>query len=90
MYLGGHVGALQDAGIPLARSVNEGNHRVWVQPSDPEGLWEQSLAKPSVHVDYVVAIEGDPVADAMRAQNLPAIAHIAVDGQPPATLYRAR
>jgi hypothetical protein len=38
----------------------------------------------------VVAIEGDPVADAMRAQNLPAIAHIAVDDQPPATLYRAR
>ena len=90
MFLGGHVGALQDAGIPLARSVNEGNHRVWVQPSDPEGLWERSLANPSAHVDYVVAIEGDPVADAMRAQNLPAIAHIAVDGQPPAMVYRAR
>jgi len=90
MYLGGHVGALQDAGIPLARSVNEGNHRVWVQPYDPEGLWERSLANPSAHVDYVVAIEGDPVADAMRAQNLPAIAHIAVDGQPSATVYRAR
>ena len=27
MYLGSHVGALQQAGIPLARSVNEGNHR---------------------------------------------------------------
>jgi len=90
MYLGGHVGAMQQAGIPLARSVNEGNHRVWVQPSDPEGLWERTLANPSAHVDYVVAIEGDPVADAMRAQNLPAIAHIVVDGQPPATLYRAR
>jgi hypothetical protein len=90
MFLGGHVGALQDAGIPIARSVNEGNHRVWVQPSDPEGLWERSLANPSANVDYVVAIEGDPVADAMRTQNLPAIAHIAVDGQPSATLYRAR
>jgi len=90
MYLGGHVGALQQAGIPLARSVNEGNHRVWVQPSDPEGLWERSLANPTAHVDYVVAVEGDPVADAMRAQNLPAIAHITVEGQPAATIYRAR
>jgi hypothetical protein len=90
MYLGGHVGALQQAGIPLARSVNEGNHRVWVQPSDPEGLWERSLANPTAHVDYVVAVEGDPVADAMRAQTPPAIAHITVEGQPAATIYRAR
>src|SRR5205823_12657137 len=27
MYLGDHVGALQRAGIPLARVINEGNHR---------------------------------------------------------------
>ena len=90
MYLGGHVGALQDAGIPLARSVNEGNHRVWVQPSDPDGLWERSLADPAGHVDYVVAIEGDPVADAMRGKGLPVVATIEVRGQPTATVYRAR
>jgi hypothetical protein len=90
MYLGGHVGALQQAGIPLARSVNEGNHRVWVQPSDPDGLWERTLANPPAHVDYVVAIEGDPVDDAMHAQKLPVLAHINVAGQPPATIYRTR
>ena len=90
MYLGGHVGALQEAGIPLARSVNEGNHRVWVQPSDPEGLWERSLADPAAHVDYVIAIEGDPVADAMWGKNLPVVASIQVPGQPMAKLYRAR
>lgn len=90
MYLGGHVGALQDAGIPLARSVNEGNHRVWVQPSDPEGLWERSLANPAAFVDYVVAIEGDPVADAMRGKTLPVVASIVVPGQPMARLYQAR
>jgi hypothetical protein len=88
MYLGGHVGALQQAGIPLRRSVNEGNHRVWVQPADPEGLWERSLANPAQLVDFVVAIDGDPVADATRTQALVAIAHIAVDGQPHATIYR--
>src|SRR5207248_6236360 len=29
MYLGDHVGALQQAGIPLRRVINEGNHRTW-------------------------------------------------------------
>jgi hypothetical protein len=90
MYLGSHVGALQQAGIPLARSVNEGNHRVWMQPSDSDGLWERSLAHPADHVDYVIAIDGDPVADAMRGQSLPALVHIHVGGQPAATVYKAR
>jgi hypothetical protein len=90
MYLGSHVGALEEAGIPLARSVNEGNHRVWMQPSDPQGLWERSLANPAAHVDYVVAFEGDPVADAMRSRTLPALVHIEVQGQASATIYRAR
>ena len=35
MYLGDHVGALQQAGIPLKRVINEGNHRVWKQPLIP-------------------------------------------------------
>jgi hypothetical protein len=90
MYLGNHVGALQQAGIPLRRSVNEGNHRVWVQPSDPNGIWERSLAHPPEFVDYVVAMDGDPVADAMRAQSLSAVDRIQVEGQPVATIYRAR
>src|SRR5437762_4941508 len=38
MYLGDHVGAVQQAGIPLRRVINEGNHRTWRQPADPEGL----------------------------------------------------
>ena len=90
MYLGNHVGALQQAGIPLRRSVNEGNHRVWMQPSDPEGLWERSLANPAQSVDYVVAMAGDPVADALRSRSLPVVSRVAVEGQPAATIYRAR
>src|SRR5262249_20285187 len=52
MYLGDHVGAVQRAGIPLARIIHEGNHRTWKQPRDPEGLWERALADPSGLADY--------------------------------------
>ena len=47
MYSGGHVGALQRAGISLSRVINEGNHRPWKGASDPEGLWERALKDPA-------------------------------------------
>jgi hypothetical protein len=90
MYLGEHVGALQDAGIPLKRTINEGNHRVWKQPSDPHGLWEQALADPARFADFAVAFEGDPVWDAMHARGLPALTIIAVNGQRKATIFQTR
>jgi hypothetical protein len=90
MYLGEHVGALQDAGIPLRRTINEGNHRVWKQPSDPHGLWEQALAEPAKFADFAVAFEGDPVWDAMHSRGLPALTIIAVNGQRKATIFQTR
>jgi len=90
MYLGDHVGALQQAGIPLRRVINEGNHRTWRRPSDPEGIWEQALADPRRYADYVIAIAGDPVSNAVGRQTLSAVAQVQVPGQPPATIYRAR
>jgi hypothetical protein len=90
MYLGEHVGALQDAGIPLRRVINEGNHRVWRQPSDPEGLWERTLADPGQIADFVVAFEGDIVWQAVQERNLPVVATVAVVGQRTATILRAR
>jgi len=90
MYLGEHVGALQDASIPLRRSINEGNHRVWKQPSDPEGLWERALADPARYSDFVVASQGDAVWQAIHPRNLPVLAKIEVEGQRPVTIYRAR
>jgi hypothetical protein len=90
MYLGDHVGALQDAGISLRRSINEGNHRVWKQPSDPEGLWERSLADPAPYVDFAVAAQGDTVWQALQSRNLPTVARIEAAGQPPVTIYRTR
>src|SRR5207245_9572514 len=76
MYLGDHVGALQQAGIPLRRRINEGNHRTWKQPSDPNGLWERALADPSRYAYYVIASAGDPVSNAMGRQKLSAVGHV--------------
>ena len=90
MYLGDHVGALQRAGIPLRRVINEGNHRVWMQPEDPDGLWERALGDPTRYADYAVAFEGDRVWQAVHGLHLKALVEIHVTGQAPAILYRAR
>ena len=90
MYLGDHVGALQQAGIPLKRTINEGNHRTWKQPVDPDGLWERALADPSRYADYVIAFEGDNVWQSMQGRHLPELVEIHVTGQARAAVYRAR
>jgi hypothetical protein len=90
MYLGDHVGAVQKAGIPLQHVINEGNHRTWRQPVDPQGLWEHALADPSHYADYVVASEGDSVWQAVHDRHLPELVEIHVTGQARAILYRAR
>ena len=90
MYLGEHPGAVQQAGIPLKRVINEGNHRVWKQPVDPDGLWERALVDPSKFADYVVAFEGDTVWQVVQARHLPELVEISVTGQRRAILYRAR
>ena len=87
MYLGDHVGALQQAGIPLRRTINEGNHRPWKAPDDQEGLWERALANPPQYVDFVVALDGDPVAVGAQKQGLSSIIVISATGQPAATIY---
>ena len=88
MYLGNHVGALQQAGIPLRRVINEGNHRSWKQPVDFAGLWERALADPARYTDFVVAFQGDPVSTALQNQDLFPLAVIHVSGQPQATIYQ--
>ena len=87
MYLGDHVGALQRAGIPLRRVINEGNHRTWKQPVDSEGLWENALANPPKYVDFVVAFAGDPVTEKLQRQNLVSLAVVHATGQPVCTIY---
>lgn len=90
MYVGDHVGAVERAGIPLRNTINESNHRVWKQPTDPEGLWERALADPPKYADYILAFEGDPVWQAVHNLPLPELVEIHVTGQARAVLYRAR
>jgi hypothetical protein len=90
MYLGDHVGAMQQAGVPLAHTINEGNHRTWKQPVDREGLWERALADPSQYADYAVASEGDAVWQTAQSWHLPALVVIHTTGQAAVTVYRAR
>ena len=88
MYLGEHVGALQDAGIPLSRTINEGNHRPWKRPSDPEGLWERALAHPAKYADFVIAFDSDPVASEANKSEMTPVLVLHVTGQPEAAIYR--
>jgi hypothetical protein len=90
MYLGDHVGAVERAGVPLNHTINEGNHRVWRQPVDTDGLWERALANPTQYTDYVLAFEGDPVWGAVAESNLRERVEIHVTGQARGILYRVR
>ncbi len=90
MYLGEHVGALEQAGVPLRRVINEGNHRVWKQPVDPQGLWERALADPPQYADYLVGFDDDPVWTAAETHHLTALVEIHTTGQPPAAIFQGR
>jgi hypothetical protein len=90
MYLGDHPGAFQRAGIPLSRVINEGNHRPWKRPTDPDGLWEKALAHPASYVDYVIALDSDDIARSVNKEEIDAMLVLHVTGQPPATIYKTR
>jgi len=90
LYLGEHSGALEEAAIPLRRVINEGNHRVWKQPKDSDGLWERALADPAAYADFVVAFEGDPVWTAARDRHLKALVEIHTTGQAAAVIFQGR
>ena len=88
MYLGDHVGAFEQASIPLSHVINEGNHRPWKRPSDPEGLWERALKDPAAYVDYVITFDSGPVASAVNKSQLQTLTVLRVSGQPEATIYK--
>lgn len=88
MYSGDHGGALQRAAIPFRRTIYEGNHRTWKQPTDPEGLWERALVNPGLYADYVVAMDGDAVARGVNLHDLSPISEIQVPDQPRAMIYK--
>ena len=90
MYLGNHVGAVQQAGVPLRRVINEGNHRTWKQPVDEDGLWERALADPAKYAQFVIASEGDAVSNGVRKDELVPLAVIHSSDEAKATIYRTR
>jgi hypothetical protein len=90
MDLGEHVGVMEQAGIPLRQVVNNENHRPWMRPTDPEGLWERALADPPRYVDFVVAFDGDVVDKNVNRANLTELTEIHASGQPYARIYAVR
>ncbi len=56
MYTSEHIGALQRAGIPLKRTINEGDYY----------QWPGALKNPAAAASLVVAIDGDAVAKAVK------------------------
>jgi len=80
MYQGEHVGALQQAGIPLRHVVSEVSH--------PD--WEWALLDPAHHADFVIAFKGDPVwmAAQEHRQELTELISITVPGQAKCSIYR--
>jgi hypothetical protein len=55
MYTSEHIGALQRAGIPLKRTINEGDYYEW----------SSALSNPAGSASLVVAVDGDAVARAV-------------------------
>ncbi len=81
MYNSDHVGALQQAGIPLKQTISETDY----------DSWKVALAAPAQHAAYVVAIDGDPVAAAVkeRPEGLSELVVLCSTGQPCARVYRS-
>lgn len=80
MYQGEHVGALQEAGIPLRHVITEVNH--------PD--WEWALLDPARRADFIIAFKGDPVwmAAQEHRQELTELFTITVPGQAKCAIYR--
>jgi len=75
------VGALQQSGIALRRTINEGDNREW----------KRALRSPALAAPVAVALDGDPIARAIQLhpQNLQIIKVICSMGEPCARIYRS-
>jgi hypothetical protein len=76
-----HIGALQDAGIPLRQTLNESDY----------DSWHAALQSPADHAEFVVAFEGDAVAKAVaeHPEGLHELTILCGTGQPCARLYES-
>ncbi len=74
-----HIGALQQAGIPLRQVISEGDYY----------SWGPALATPASYARYVAAVDGDAVAHAvaLHPDGLRLLQVICSTGQPCARIY---
>ncbi|MGI8770870.1 MAG: hypothetical protein ACR2JE_05495 [Acidobacteriaceae bacterium] len=81
MYTSNHIGAVQQAGIPLRHIVNEVDYY----------RWQAALKHPAQAADFVVAIDGDAVAQAvsMHPADLQLLDVVCGRGQGCARVYRS-
>jgi hypothetical protein len=81
MYTANYVGAIQQAGIPFRRVVGESTR----------ASWEAALSAPFAVADYVVAVDGDPVAEAVtrNSRGLRKLTIVHTLGKPSVTIYRS-
>jgi hypothetical protein len=82
MYTSEHVGALQQAAIPLRRTINETDYY----------RFTPALEKPAESVRWVVATDGDVVSKAVaqHPEELELLSVICSTGQPCARIYRSQ
>ncbi len=81
MYTGEYVGAVQSAGVHLRRVVNETGKIVW----------DAGLSCPAQVADYVIAVNGDAVAQAVAGNPrwLQKIAGFSTPGKPDVAVYHS-
>lgn len=81
MDISAHVGALETIGLELKRTVNDGDYY----------QWRAAMRDPAASADYIIAIDNDPVAKAVKAhpQNLLLTSVICTTGQPCARIYQS-
>jgi hypothetical protein len=92
MSLRDYPGAVERAGIPLKRLIFEENHRPWIRPRDPEGLWERALADPADLADFAIGFPDvygiDPVEQMARERGLKPV--MIIRSTQSARIYRLR
>ena len=76
-----HIGAIQQAGIPLKQTLNESDY----------DSWAAALAAPAAKAAYVIAIANDPVDEAVQKhpENLTELTVLCTTGQPCARIYKS-
>jgi hypothetical protein len=82
MHVSSDVGAVQQAGIPLHRIVNEGDYLTW----------QRALEDPARGALAVVAVDGDPVSQAIQRhpQGLQLLNVVCSSGTPCVRIYRSQ